>query len=77
MGNKTTLKRDGAAYILTVFAENSGSKKTRIRIESNGRMHDLSGAAVSQSDVNIAVLHFRTIGASGMIENILKWWERQ
>lgn len=75
MGKKSTLKRDGGAYILTI--PGNSDRQTRIRIESNGRMRDLSGAAIVQSDVNIAVLHFRTIGASGMIENVLDWWDRQ
>lgn len=69
------LKRDGQGYILTVTSKTDA--ETRIRIEPNGSMRNLSGGKIGQTDVTRAVLEFRTIGASGMVENILGWWKKK
>lgn len=68
------LKRDGKGYILTITGKTG--LETRLKIESDGRMRDLSGAPVTRSDVTIAVINLRIIGASGMIESVLDWWDR-
>jgi hypothetical protein len=73
--DSSTLKRDGKGYILTITSRTG--LETRIKIGPDGSMRDLSGKPIIQSDVTTAVLNLRTIGASGMIENILKWWDRQ
>jgi hypothetical protein len=69
-GSKLTSQ--GKGYLLTIT--NANGLETRIKISSNGRMHDLAGRYIIQSDVTAAVLQFRGIGQFGMAENVIKWW---
>lgn len=69
------LKRDGKGYMLTITHESGPD--TRIKIGENGQMRNLSGSSITQVNVTLAVLHFRTIGASGMVEAVIGWWEKR
>lgn len=67
-----TLKPKGSGYILTVTG-NNGS--TVIHITGRGSLRDLSGAAITSGDVQIAYGALRAAGETDLAEYVQAWWE--
>lgn len=75
MVRNITSKRDGNAHILTITA--GDAPNTQLKVDNDGHMTDLSGAAVTKTNMTIAVLHFRNQGKRDVANSILNWWSNR